>query len=67
MHYISNACAYKLLGVYHIHRDPQDVMNKPRKFVGIGYRIRGNSTLCREWQHAVPAGWGSFSKQTRYA
>lgn len=45
MHYISDACAYKLLGVYHIHRDPQDVMNKPRKFVGIGYRIRGNSTF----------------------
>lgn len=41
----SKECAYKLLGVYHICREPRDVMNTPRDFVGIGYRVRGNSTF----------------------
>lgn len=45
MFYNASECAFKLLGVYHIHREPRDVMNSPRNFMGIGYRIRGNSTF----------------------
>ena len=45
MLYTSSDCAYRLLGVYHIHRKPRNVSNSPRNFVGIGFRIRGNSTF----------------------
>lgn len=43
MRYTDSHCAYRLLGVYHIHRPPRDTTTLPRKFVGIGYRIRGSS------------------------
>lgn len=58
MHYTSEDCAYKLLGVYHIHRAPRDVICESRKFVGIGYRIRGNSTFSFE-KGTLFAGDGS--------
>ncbi len=45
MLYTNSDCAYKLLGVYHIHRPPRNTPNLPRDFVGIGYRIKGNSTF----------------------
>ncbi len=45
MLYTSQECAYKLLGVYYIHRKPRNTATSPRDFVGIGFRIRGNSTF----------------------
>lgn len=42
MLYTDSACAYKLLGVYHIHRSPRNTETLPRKFVGIGHRVKGN-------------------------
>lgn len=45
MLYTSQECAYKLLGVYYIHRKPRNTAISPRDFVGIGFRIRGNSTF----------------------
>ena len=42
MLYTDANCAYRLLGVYHIHRSPRNTENPPRKFVGIGHRIKGN-------------------------
>lgn len=48
MGYIDSECAWQLLGVYSIHRLPRCVANKPRSFVGFGFRIRGNSTFTFE-------------------
>ena len=45
MGYTTSDCAYKLLGVYHIRRKPRNVQNPARDFVGIGFRIQGNSTF----------------------
>lgn len=65
MSYIDSECAYRLLGVYHIHRPPRSVANASRDFVAIGFRIKGTSefkfdggTLTASEQSAVffPAG-----------
>jgi AraC-like DNA-binding protein len=65
MSYIDSECAYRLLGVYHIHRPPRSVANASRAFVAIGFRIKGTSefkfdggTLTASEQSAVffPAG-----------
>lgn len=45
MQYTGSSCAYQLLGVYHIYRSPRNKLNSPRKFVGIGHRVKGNSTF----------------------
>ena len=45
MLYTGPDCAYQLLGVYHIHRNPRNTENLPRKFVGIGHRIKGNGNF----------------------
>ena len=45
MLYTASDCAYRLLGVYHIHRSPRDTANFPRNFVGIGHRVKGNGTF----------------------
>lgn len=58
MSYTSTDCAYKLLGVYHIHRRPGVVYNSPRDFVGIGHRISGNSTFIYH-SGSLEAGSGS--------
>ena len=45
MLYTASDCAYRLLGVYHIHRNPRNTDNPPRKFVGIGHRVKGNGNF----------------------
>lgn len=45
MQFTDSCCAYQLLGVYHIQRPSRNVDNRPRKFVGIGFRIRGGSVF----------------------
>ena len=46
MFYDDSACAYKILGIYHVHRkNPRNILNNPRDFIGLAYRIRGCSTF----------------------
>ena len=58
MRYTDSQCAYRLLGVYHIHRPPRETENLPRDFIGIGYRIQGSSQFSYQ-KGSFYAGTGS--------
>ena len=45
MFYNNEDCAYKLLGVYHVHRNPRNVLTKARDRISFAYRIQGCSTF----------------------
>ena len=45
MFYNDRNCAYKILGVYHVHRAPRNVKTKARDFIGFAYRISGCNTF----------------------
>lgn len=45
MFYENKDCAYRILGVYHVYRDPRNVLTKARNYIGFAYRIQGCNTF----------------------
>lgn len=59
MFYNNEDCAYKILGVYHVHRNPRNVLTKARDRISFAYRIQGSSTFSFQDDN-IYAGNGSI-------